>query len=193
VIGLHICTYDTRIVLRWVVWIHTISMLSLGINTRRNWNRPWIQFHLWNSGAIDNCTWSCRDFRTPMYSGSRWDDWSCWDIWRWRDQLILRCKTYNGMTRSIFPIIRIIQVLAFTIFCKWGQRKTLNGLANSLYIMFPWNLLRCNLFNHLGGLIFNCMMNCRRRRCGQLSIGGNCVDKASNVLLLRSWSYIVFI
>ena len=53
------------------------------------------------------------------------------------------------------------------------------------------SLLRCNLFNRLG-IDFNCMMNCRRKRWGQLSIRGNCVDTPSNVLFLRFWSYIVF-
>ena len=130
----------------------------------------------------------CGDVGTSILQCTVEVDWSCWGIWRWRDQLILRCKTYNDMTRCTIPIrIRIIQVLDFTISCKWGQRKTLNRLANSLqtlHIIFLWNLLRCKLLNRLYGQIFNCM-NCRRRRCKQLSIGGNCVDMASSGLLRR--------
>ena len=59
----------------------------------------------------------------------------------------------------------------------------LNRLANSLHIMFLWNRLRCNLLNHLWGLILDCMIDCGRRRGEQLNIGGNCVDMASNGLL----------
>ena len=57
--------------------------------------------------------------------------------------------------------------------------------------MFLWNLQRCNLLNYPWGLILNCMIDWRRCRCEQLSIGSNCVDMASNGLFWRFWWYIV--
>ena len=70
-----------------------------------------------------------------------------------------------------------------------GKRSIHSRLANSL--LFLWNLLRWNLLNRLWRPIFNCTVDCRWRRCEQLSIGNNCVDMASNGLLQRLRSYIL--
>ena len=106
------------------------------INTHRNWNRPWIQFHLWNSHHVAVCVYCFRDF-------SGWWRISNYSLLLVKIQDLLKIHLDSSANNSVnilfitlLLVNRVIQALNYTKIAHFSMIF----LTNLAYTPVNWNL-----------------------------------------------------